>query len=60
MNAFAEAVARFSDGELPPVADDGWSFRVAGDQATLRLQHAGARLETAESMSYMFIPLQSA
>jgi Fe-S-cluster containining protein len=60
MNAFAAAVERFITGELPPTADDGWGFRVAGEAATQALARAGARLETAESVSYMFIPLQSA
>ncbi|WP_460045483.1 YkgJ family cysteine cluster protein [Pseudomonas sp. S2_H01] len=60
MNAFAAAVEQFITGELPPTADDGWHFRVAGEAATQALARAGARLETAESMSYMFIPLQSA
>jgi Fe-S-cluster containining protein len=60
MNAFAAAVERFTTGELPPTADDGWRFRVAGEAATQALAQAGARLETEESMSYMFIPLQSA
>jgi Fe-S-cluster containining protein len=59
MNAFASAVARFSSGTLPEVSNDGWGFRVAGETATRRLQQAGARLESGESMSYMFIPLQS-
>jgi Fe-S-cluster containining protein len=60
MNAFAAAVGRFITGELPPTTDEGWRFRVAGHDATQALAQAGARLETAESMSYMFIPLQSA
>jgi len=60
MNAFSEAVTRFMSAELPAAAEDGWSFRVAGELATQKLLHAGARLETAESMSYMFIPLHSA
>jgi Fe-S-cluster containining protein len=60
MNAFAAAVERFINGDLPPVADDGWRFRVAGQAASQALAQAGAQLETAESMSYMFIPLQSA
>jgi hypothetical protein len=60
MNAFAAAVERFINGDLPSVADDGWRFRVAGQAATQALAQAGAQLETAESMSYMFIPLQSA
>jgi Fe-S-cluster containining protein len=60
MNAFAAAVERFITGELPTSPDEGWRFRVAGEAATQALARAGARLETAESMSYMFIPLQSA
>ena len=60
MNAFAAAVARFITGELPTTPDEGWRFRVAGESATQALVRAGARLEIAESMSYMFIPLQSA
>lgn len=60
MDAFATAVARLSTGELPAIADNGWGFRVAGDAATQTLLQAGARVETAEAMSYMFIPLQSA
>lgn len=60
MDAFATAVARFSTGELPAIADNGWGFRVAGQDATQTLLQAGARVETAEAMSYMFIPLQSA
>ncbi|WP_346829249.1 YkgJ family cysteine cluster protein [Pseudomonas abietaniphila] len=60
MNAFSAAVARLITGELPTAPDEGWRFRVAGEAATQALARAGARLETAESMSYMFIPLQSA
>jgi Fe-S-cluster containining protein len=59
MNAFASAVAQSGAGTLPEVSNDGWGFRVAGETATRRLQQAGARLESGESMSYMFIPLQS-
>lgn len=57
MNAFASAVAQSGAGTLPEVSNDGWGFRVAGETATRRLQQAGARLESGESMSYMFIPL---
>lgn len=60
MNTFATAVERFITGELPTTPDEGWRFRVTGEAATQALTQAGARLETAESMSYMFIPLQSA
>lgn len=60
MATFAEAVERFGSGPLPAVNDTGWRFRVAGELAAQTLQQAGAHLETGESMSYMFIPLQSA
>jgi Fe-S-cluster containining protein len=60
MEAFAAAVARYQTGELPAVCENGWRFRVAGEAATQSLQQAGARLETGEAISYMFIPLQSA
>jgi Fe-S-cluster containining protein len=59
MNAFASAVAQSGAGTLPEVSNDGWGFRVTGETATRRLQQAGVRLESGESMSYMFIPLQS-
>lgn len=60
MNAFAAAVSRFTTQAPVPVHDGEWSFRVIGDVATQALRQAGARLETTESVSYMFIPLQSA
>jgi Fe-S-cluster containining protein len=59
MNAFASAVAQSGAGTLPEVSNDGWGFRVTGETATRRLQQTGVRLESGESMSYMFIPLQS-
>jgi Fe-S-cluster containining protein len=60
MTAFGAAIERFIHDELPIERGDGWHFRVAGDVATQALQQAGARLETADTMSYMFIPLQNA
>jgi hypothetical protein len=40
--------------------NEGWRFRVVGDDVVNTLRDAGAHLETGEPSNYMFIPLQSA
>ena len=59
MGAFAGAIERVSGQVLPAVADDAWRFKVAGESAAQALIEAGARLETHDAPSYLFIPLHS-
>lgn len=59
MNAFIDAAEQTDHGVMTS-PENGWSFRVTGDEVENTLRNAGAQLETGEPSGYMFIPLQSA